>query len=194
MGPKIVIPIIVLGVVIPLAFMWAKKRFKEQAGNDSAAQLAPSARLTSNALRNLPSPPWRVVYEISPTLLSGVEHVLIGHSGIYGITTSLGPLPQPSTAEPDASTLGEQAVVRGDLDDALRGGGLSCDRLLHLHWTSPDTPQPVSVDVVPGTIAVDGHRLREYLAAQPSNRLTESQIDLGWQSVLVSIGRPDPLA
>ena len=41
---------------------------------------------------------------------------------------------------------------------------------------------------------VDGRRITEWTGGLPSGALTPAQVDLAWQTVVTSIGRPDPLA
>lgn len=191
MGPGIVIPLVVLAVVVPTALMWAKRNFKDTGESDRAVS-APATRLTSNALRDLPAPPWRVVYEIPDTRLGGVEHVLIGPPGIFAVTTSMEPLPEARTDSTDAQEMARAAVVRGDLDDALARCAMSTDRLVTIHWGVNDG-EAVSVEVVAGHTAVDGRNLTEWAASLGGTELTPAQVDLAWQTVSTAIGRPDPL-
>ena len=71
--------------------MWARRQFKQPGAVAGELSSAPAARLTSNALRALESPPWRVVYEIGHDRMDGVEHVLIGPAGIFAVVTSMDP-------------------------------------------------------------------------------------------------------
>ncbi len=125
MGPGIVIPVVLVVVIVPVAFVWARRTFKEGAGAAVEVVPPPSARLTSNALRELPTPPWRVVYEIAADKLGGVEHVAIGPAGIYAMQTSMDPLPAAPVGDPDPKAVGRAAVTRGALDDALRRCAMS---------------------------------------------------------------------
>lgn len=197
MGPGIVIPVLLVAVVVPVGLFWAKRRFKDGAGESDDAPAAPAARLTSNALRQLPAPPWRVVYEIHPDKLGGVEHVLIGPPGVFALVTSMEPMPAPSTGPADPHLVARAAIRRGALDDALRRCAMESDRLVTVHWGVETVPVPPSVDTMPGAIAVDGHQLAEWAASAPSHpearTLTQAQVDLAWQTVVTSIGRPDPL-
>src|SRR5262245_22925549 len=120
MGPGIVIPVVVIAVVVPIVFMWARRTFKEAGGETADEVTPPSGLLTSNALRRLPSPPWRVVHEIAAERLGGVEHVLIGPGGIFAVDTSMDPMPQPLDVAPDVHEVANAAIKRGALDDALR--------------------------------------------------------------------------
>lgn len=201
MGPGIIIPLVVVAVVVPTAFVAAKKYLKEgvATGADEPV-VAPSARLTSNALRELPTPMWRVVYEIAEDRLAGVGHVLIGPPGIFAVQTSMEPLPEPPAGPPDAHAVAAAAIARGGLDDALRRGAMTSDRLLTVHWGASPPGSPIAVESVPGAIAVDGRALHEW-ADQAVARVIESgepvsqaRTDLAWQTVTTAIGRPDPLA
>ncbi|NNE12396.1 MAG: hypothetical protein HKN41_09160 [Ilumatobacter sp.] len=195
MGPDIIIPVVVLAIIVPIGILWAKKSFKDGAQrgiDDDTGFVAPSDRLTSNALRDLESPPWRVVYEIAHDKLSGITHVLIGPAGVYAVTTSMDPLPEP-IAEPTPAEIGQAAIARGGVDDALGRCGMSSDHLLVVHWGVTDGG-PSSVDVMHGVIAVDGRQITNWAAELQNDHLTTAQVDLAWSTVLTSIGRPDPLA
>lgn len=192
MGADIIIPLVILAIVIPAAFWWARTRLKESPTSE-ADSLPPTGRLTSTALRELESPPWRVVYEIPEEKLGGIAHVLIGTPGVYAMQTNMDPLPAAVDGAPDPQTIGRSAIARGALDDALARCGLASDRLVVVHWGRTDADAP-SVDVVPGRTAVDGHRLTDWAASLGPDVLTGGQVDLAWQAVVTAIGRPDPLA
>lgn len=193
MGPGIVIPVVLVVVIVPVAFVWARRTFKEGAGAAVEVVPPPSARLTSNALRELPTPPWRVVYEIAADKLGGVEHVAIGPAGIYAMQTSMDPLPAAPVGDPDPKAVGRAAVTRGALDDALRRCAMSSTALVTVHWGVTPDAAPGSVAVVPGALAVQGRRVTEWAAALPGGGLSPAQVDLAWQTVVTAIGRPDPL-
>jgi hypothetical protein len=197
MGPGIIIPVLLVAIVVPVAFVWARRRFKEQTNIGGELPTAPAVRLTSNALRGLESPPWRVVYEIAPDRMNGVEHVIIGPAGVYAIETSMDPLPQP-IADADPHAVAAAAIVRGGLDDALGRYAMASDRLVRVHWGANAAGTPASVEWMPGVTAVDGRRVAEWAAAATTGRdgppLSPLQVDLAWQTVVTAIGRPDPLA
>ncbi len=94
MGPGIIIPVLLLAVVLPVGLVWARRRFKEPGSVAGELPSAPAMLLTSKALRTLESPPWRVVYEIAPDRMDGVEHVLIGPAGTFAVVTSMDPMPR----------------------------------------------------------------------------------------------------
>jgi hypothetical protein len=194
MGLEIIIPVVLLVIVVPVAFAWAKKNLKDATTGSSSAEAvrAPSARLTSNALRDLPTPPWRIVHEIAEERLGGVEHVLIGPAGVFAVQTSMDPLPDAPNEPATPNDIARSAIVRGALDDALRRCALESDELLVVHWGTP-SDAPVSVDTVPGAVAVNGRAVPAWAGARAEQRLTASQIDLAWQTVTTAIGRPDPL-
>ena len=196
MGPGIIIPIVLVAVVVPVGFVWARRRFKETGAPTGELSSAPAARLTSNALRTLESPPWRVVYEIAPDRMDGVEHVLIGPGGIFAVATSMDPMP-PRVVEPDPHAVAAAAIMRGGLDDALRRCAMTSDRLITIYWGANEAGSPISVDLLPGATAVDGRHLREWAATAAAGRdgprLSPSQVDLAWQTVVIAIGRPDPI-
>jgi hypothetical protein len=198
MGPGILIPVLLLAVIVPVGAMWAHRRFRSPGDRADEPVTAPAARLTSNALRALASPRWRVVYEIHHDRLGGVEHVLIGPPGIFALVTSMDPMPAEPDGDPDAHAVAEAAILRGALDDALRRCAMTGDRLVTVHWginTAGDTP--TSVDLLPGATAVDGRQIENWaaaLATRPDGTsLTQAQVDLAWQTVVTAIGRPDPL-
>ena len=70
MGPGILIPVLLVAVVVPIGVTWAHRRFKSPGEREDEPASAPAARLTSNALRALPAPPWRVVYEITRRMIT----------------------------------------------------------------------------------------------------------------------------
>lgn len=193
MGLDIIIPLGIVAVLVPAALMWAKKTFKDNLGRDhDDAFVPPSDRLTSNALRELESPPWRVIYEIAPDRLTGVGHVLIGPAGVFALRTTMDPLPHAPAGDADAPEVARAAITRGGLDDALRRCAMSSDRLVMVHWGVNDTAE-IKVDLMPGVIAVDGRSLATWAATAGPEALTPAQVDLAWQTVVTSIGRPDPL-
>ena len=192
MGSNIVIPVIVIAVIVPTVLLWAKHRLRDSVGDDDELPVAPSDRFTSNALRELDSPPWRVVYEIGDGRLGGIAHVLIGPSGIFALRTTMDPLPAPPTDDADARTVSEAAVARAELDDALRRCAMSSDRLVTVHWGANEGAE-IAVEMTPGHTAVDGRSLGDWAAGSGPETLSPAQIDLAWQSVVTAIGRPDPL-
>lgn len=194
MGLDIIIPVVLIVVIVPTAAIWAKKKFKDGARGDvDEPVVAPSDRLTSGALRDLASPPWRVVYEIAPGKLNGIGHVLIGPAGAFAVQTSMEPLPIAPGDDVDAKTIGQAAIARGGVDDALRRCAMSSDRLVVVHWGVNDD-DTLSIEPMPGVTAVDGRRLGEWANGLGADALAPAQVDLAWQTVVTAIGRPDPLA
>lgn len=192
MGPGIFIPLLLISIGVPVALAWAKKNLKEAAANSRDDPVtAPAARLTSNALRELSTPPWRVIYEIANDKLGGIEHVMLGPAGVFAIQTSMETLPESAAADPDPHTVAQAAIIRGSLDDALGRCAMSSDRLVRVHWGAGASG---SADLMPGLTAVDGRSLIEWTEKLPDRGLSPAQVDLAWQTVLTSIGRPDPLA
>ena len=193
MGLDIIIPVVVISVLVPGAVVWAKKTFRDNIGRDSDdGFVAPSDRLTSNALRELGSPPWRVIYEVAHDKLGGIGHVLIGPPGVFALRTTMDPLPHTPTTDADASAIAGAAIARGGVDDALRRCAMSSDRLVMVHWGVNDSAE-LKVDLMPGVTAVDGRSLAAWAATAGPEALTPAQIDLAWQTVVTAIGRPDPL-
>jgi hypothetical protein len=198
MGPGIIIPVVVLSIVLPAVLTVARRRFKHVTagiGSDRGPATDPSVRLTSDALRTLATPPWRVVHEIAPARLGGIDHVVIGPPGVFALTTTLDPLPPQSTTEAaDPSAVAEAAILRGELDDALRRCAMTSDRLVVVHWAAPTAGDPESVEPLPRVVAVQGRSLHSWLEGLDGVRLSPAQVDLAWQTVVTAIGRPDPLA
>jgi len=193
MGPDILIPVVVLAVAVPAVAIWAKHRFKHQAGDhDDDLPIAPAERFTSNALREMQSPPWRVVFEIGADKLGGIGHVLIGPPGVFGLRTTMDPLPATRAEDADARAIGEAAVARAELDDALRRCAMSSDRLVTVHWGANEGSE-IAIDLVTGHTAVDGRSLGTWAAGVGPDALSPAQVDLAWQSVVTALGRPDPL-
>jgi hypothetical protein len=194
MGPAIIIPVIILVVVVPVAFKWARETFKSSSGGlDDGMVQAPGSRLTSAALRELSVPTWRVVYEVAEGKLGEVEHVLIGPPGVFAIQTSMDELTERPAEEPDAHAIAEAAIARSDLDDALGRCAMASDRLVRVHWGATADGAPAAVDVFPGLTSVGGRSLGEWANGLPG-ALSAAQVDLAWQTVTTAIGRPDPLA
>ncbi len=191
MGPRIIIPLVLLAIVLPLGFVWAR-RLKTPVDLTQVEAPAPAARLTSTALRSLPSPPWRVVHEIGTDRLGGVAHVLIGPAGVFALQTSMDTLPGAGVPQPEAQQVARAAIVRGALDDALRRCAMTSDRLVTVFWGAGATS--TSVELLPGSTGVDGRAIAAWTESLPSAALTAAQVDLAWQTVVTAIGRPDPLA
>jgi hypothetical protein len=196
MGPGIIIPVLLLAVVLPVGFLWARRRFKEPGSVAGELPSAPAILLTSKALRTLESPPWRVVYEIGHDRMDGVEHVLVGPAGIFAVVTSMDPMPR-AVADPDPHAVAAAAIKRGGLDDALRRCAMTSDRLVTIHWGANAGAAPLGIELLPGVTAVDGRRVGEWADGATAGRdgpaLSPAQVDLAWQTVVTAIGRPDPL-
>jgi hypothetical protein len=194
MGPGIIIPLVVIAIVVPVGLTWAKHHFKD-GGDEARTTSDPSVRLTSTALRGLDMRPWRVVYEVAADRLDGIDHVVIGPAGIFAIVTSMEPIPDEPTIGPSARDVSAAAIRLGAVDDALTRCAMSSDALVTVHWGAPDrdVAAPPSMTLLPGSVAVDGRRLDEWLAGLSGSRLTPAQVDLAWQTLVVAIGRPDPL-
>lgn len=193
MGPGIIIPLVVIALIVPIAMRWAKRTLKEGAGRGTDDVAMPSARLTSNALRELHAPPWRVVYEIADERLGEVGHVVIGPAGIFALRTTMDPVPDPTEGDPSPHAVAAAAIARGDLDDALRRCAMSSDLLVSVHWGAPRSDGLTEIAPVPGEIAIDGRSLTTWFE-QRDGSMSPAQVDLAWQTVTVALGRPDPLA
>jgi hypothetical protein len=195
----IVIPLVVLAVVIVAGYIWYRR---------SMARLRPDetkpisgVRLTAEALHR-ESPPWRVVYEIGGTL-GGVDHVIIGPAGIIAITTVVADRPSPERLREttgDAQLVSEAAVARGPVDEIARPSGVACRLSAKVFWGTPDPARPAHDEAAFGSHLVEGQRIHEWLtsivdlrAERDEPLLESSQVDLAWQSIVMGIGRPNPL-
>ena len=192
MSLSIIIPLIVLVVLVGGGFA-VYRRYIASMQVDSDARQVSGARLTSERLQQLPSPPWRFVLEISEDRLGGIDHVIIGPSGVIAVSTLMTDRPaQPGT--PDPTQLAMAAMMRAPVDELAANVGLSCKTLAKVFWGAQQPEQPAALDAGLGTVAVEGQRLQDWLLTLPPGPLTPAQIDLAWQAILTGIGRPDPLA
>lgn len=190
-GPGIIIPLVALAVIVPGAYLLFK-RYTASLSVDDSARVVSGAGLTSRALHRIPQPPWRVVYEIPPQALGGIDHVLIGPGGIFAVTTEVSPLPGGPVDHDPKDLMVQAAIARSALDDALGRCAMGSDARVAVHWGRTESDE-VDAELAPGALAVAGQRLDVWLASLPGDRLTGSQVDLAWQTVVTAIGRPDPL-
>lgn len=196
----IVIPLVVLPVVIVAGYIWYRRSMARMRPDD--AKPISGVRLTAEALHR-ESPPWRVVYEIGGAL-GGVDHVIIGPAGVIAITTVVADRPPSARlleASGEAQLVSEAAVARGPVDEIARPSGISCRLSAKVFWGAPDPSRPAYDDVAYGSQLVEGQRIHEWLAAindpaieRDDALLDPAQIDLAWQSIVMGIGRPNPLA
>jgi hypothetical protein len=191
-GPGIIIPIVAVVILVPAGLILFK-RYLNSIKPDAESATPSGARLTAAALHRLPSPPFRVVYEVAHDSLGGIDHVLIGPAGILAITTSLSTMPAPTTERPTPETIARGAIARGDLDDLLRRCALESTGHVTVHWGRADDTDAAVVEIAHGSIAVSGHRIDDWFESLPATGLSPAQVDLAWQTVVTGIGRPDPL-
>jgi hypothetical protein len=145
-------------------------------------------------MRNVASPPWRVVFEVGRAALGEIDHVLIGPGGIYAIRSTMSEPPDAAEGIDAARLTAERAVARTGLDEILQRGAMSSTAHVTLSW-APATPgDPIQRMVAHAALVVSGWRVAEWIATLPPDAMTQSQVDLAWQTVLAGIGRPDPLA
>lgn len=177
-------------------YSWYRKKMADMDPSDGERSL-PGARLTSERLRSMPNPPWRVVVEIGEKSLGSIDHVVIGPAGPIAIETIMADRPslEATQAQNNAAQLMANAAInRGDLDDITSSVGVPCRLLAKVYWGTPVPDEPAGVNVTEGLVAVEGQRLAHWLMTLPPGSLTPAQIDQVWQAVLTGIGRPDPLA
>jgi hypothetical protein len=194
-GPGIIVPLVVLIVVMPLGLL-AFRRWLASTGDRGAVREVSASRLTSDALRRTLPAGWRLVPEIAPSALGGIDHVLVGPPGVYAITTTMSPVPPPIDGPAPAAAVAAAAIARTGLDDVLRRGGAPASTAhVEVHW-GPAGEQPAWHDRGHGAVAVDGRRLDEWVASLDAggpSALAAAQVDLAWRAVTTGIGRPDPL-
>ncbi len=192
-GSGIIVPIVVLAVVVPALFALFRRKLRSMGPGDAAP--VSGSPLTSGALHRGAPSGWRFVYEVSGEL-GDVDQVAIGPGGIYALETVLTPMPELPSGSPDTSVpagaIAVAAIARLKLDEVLQRCAMSSDALVRVHWARDDGG-PACVELGHGSVAVCGHRLVEWLAALPPDRLSTAQVDLAWQTVTTGIGRPDPL-
>ena len=193
----IVIPLVVLPVVLIGAYVWYRRSMT--ALQPDEAKPVSGVRLTAEALHRLDSPPWRIVYEIGGAL-GGVDHVIIGPPGVIAITTIVADRPKAErllAAAGEAQLTAEAAIERGPADELVRPAGVTCRLSARVFWGASDPDRPAFEEVAHGNHLVEGQRLTDWLtaldgpAAEPP--LTQPQIDLAWQAIVMGIGRPDPI-
>lgn len=192
-GPSIIVPIVAVVIIVVAGFVLFK-RYLNSIKPDTDAGIPSGARLTAAALHRLPTPPWRVVYEVANDSLGGIDHVLIGPAGIFAITTSLAKMPSPSPQPPSAETVARGAIARGELDDILRRCAMESTGHVAVYWGRVDDADAAVVEIAHGSIAVSGHLIDDWFESLPTTGLAPSQADQAWQTVVTGIGRPDPLS
>lgn len=197
MSVGIIVPLIVLPILIVGAYVWYRRSIADMRPDE--AKPISGLRLTAEALHRAPAPPWRVVYEVGGAL-GDVDHVIVGPPGVVAITTVVGDRPDPAQLRDvsgDAILVSEAAVARGPLDELLRAASASCDLWARVHWGTPDPGRPAADDLVHGSVLVEGQRIDDWLAgmvADTAAPLDAARIDAIWRTVVIGIGRPDPLS
>lgn len=197
MSVDIIVPLIVLPILLVGAYVWYRRSITGMQPDE--AKPVSGVRLTAEALHRVPSPPWRVVYEIGDAL-GDVDHVVVGPPGVVAITTVVADRPDPAQlrgASGEAMLVSEAAIIRGPLDELLRAIAARCDRWARVHWGAPDPGRAAADDLVHGSVLVEGQRIDEWLAAmvtEAETPLDAARVDEIWRTVVIGIGRPDPLS
>ncbi len=192
MNLDIVIPVVLIIAVMILLWRWYRSKMDDMKPAGETRPI-PGARLTSERLHHLSSPPWRVVFEVG-SHLGDVDHVVIGPTGVIAIQTVMTDRPDhDGIASHDPGRVASAAITRGDVDDITRRVGVPCSLLATVHWGTPLPDRPAADPVATGHVAVEGRRLEQWLIDRPPGPLTSEQVDRVWRSILVAIGRPDPL-
>ena len=191
MTAGIIVPLIVIPLAAIAAWVWYRRKMNAMRPDDSTREV-PGVRLTSETLRRLINPPWRVVYEIRPTQLEGADHIVIGPSGIIALTTVVADRPD-GTGDRVSALVASTALVRAAVDGLTTSSGVRCERVVKVYWGTPQPGTPPAREGVNGAIDVEGQRLEAWLHSLPPGPLVASQVDSAWRAVVVGIGRPDPL-
>jgi hypothetical protein len=193
----IIAPLIILPIALLGAYLWYRRSIADM--RPVEAKPVSGLRLTAEALHRLPSPPWRVVYEIGGAL-GDIDHVVVGPPGVTAITTLVADRPDPDvlrTARGDAVLVSEAAIARGPLDELLRPVGSSCTRSARVYWGLTDPRRPAADDLVHASQLVEGQRIDEWLSTLSQqvgqDTLDQVTIDMVWRTITMGIGRPDPL-
>lgn len=192
----IIIPLVVLPIIIIGASLWYRRSMADMKPTDHKP--LSGVRLTAEALHRSPSPPWRAVYEIGGAL-GDVDHVIVGPPGAIAITTLVADRPEPSLllgARSDAQLVSEAALARQPIDELLRVAGSSCTLSAKVYWGTPTPRRPAADDLVHGSQLVEGQRLDEWLTGLiegTATQLDPSRVDAVWRTIVMGIGRPDPL-
>lgn len=192
----IIIPLVVLPIVVIAAYLWYRRSMADMKPTDPKP--LSGVRLTAEALHRSPSPTWRAVYEIGGAL-GDVDHVIVGPPGAIAITTLVADRPEPSLlpgARSGARLVSEAAIARGPIDELLRAVGASCSLSARVYWGTPSPGRPAADEVVHGSQLVEGQRLDEWLTGLIEGTaapLDQARIDAVWRTIVMGIGRPDPL-
>lgn len=192
----IIIPLIVLPVVLIGAVAWYRRSMADL--RPEKAKPVSGVRLTAEMLHRLGSPPWRIVYEIGPAL-GGVDHVIVGPPGVIAVSTTAAdrpPVQRLLDTAGNAQLMADAAIARGPVDELARPAGVACQLSARVYWGAPDNSRPAFEEVASGLHLVEGQRLAEWLDALRSAAAPDLQpthVDLAWQSIVMGIGRPNPL-
>jgi hypothetical protein len=191
----IIVPLILLPIIIVGVFAWYRRSMA--ALGTVEVKPVSGLRLTAEALHRAGSP-WRVVYEVGGAL-GEIDHVVVGPAGVTAITTVVADRPDPEllrSARSEAILVSEAAIARGPLDELLRAATASCDHWARVYWGTPDPNRPSAEGLVHGSVLVEGQRIDEWLSSlvdHASAPLDAQRIDAIWRTVVIGIGRPDPL-
>ncbi len=189
---SVLIPLVVATLALVLFYVWYRRKLADMKP-DADARSLPGARLTAERLRQLASPPWRVVYEINDRHLGAVDHVVVGPTGVVAIETLMLDRPEIAEDSGDPQLIATAAIERGDVDDITRAVGVPCHVLAKVYWGTTQPDRPAAIEVTNGLVAIDGHRLVDWLIGLPPGPLSATQVDQVWQAVTTGVGRPDPL-
>ena len=187
----ILIPLVVLPVVLLVAYVWYRRKMAALRADPETRPIS-GARLTSEALRRLPQPPWRMVIEIAPPSLEGIDHVAIGPGGVVPIITVVADRPTSDVAR-DPMSIASTSIARSVVDAAIAHVAVATIPPVKVYWGAPHPEVPAARTTGDGVTEIEGQRLEQWLDTLPGDALTPTQIDACWRAIVTAIGRPDPL-
>ena len=189
---SVLIPLVVLTCALVLFYTWYRRKISDMKP-DADSRSLPGARLTAERLRLLATPPWRVVFEIGDRHLGAIDHVVVGPTGVIAIETLMLDRPPIDEDGGNPQLIATAAIERGGVDDLTRTIGVPCNVLAKVYWGAPQPDLPAAIEVTTGLVAIDGHRLIDWLIGLPPGPLSPTQVDQVWHVVTTGVGRPDPL-
>lgn len=191
----IVVPLIVLPIALFVVWRWYQRTYRRPTPDGERS--VSGVRLTSETLRRLDSPPWRVVHEIGDAL-ADIDHIVIARAGIIAIRTRVSDRPtieQLTESHTMAALVADSAMARSTVDELLRDVGASCVQLARVYWGRSDPHRHGAEQSIHATTLVEGQRLIEWLDdwnMHAPSALDPATIDRAWRAVVTGIGRPDP--
>lgn len=195
MSVGIVVPLIVLPIALVVIWRWYQRTYRRTT-TDGERSIS-GVRLTSEALRRLEPPSWRVVHEIGKALTE-VDHIVVARAGVVAIRTTVSDRPtfeQLTESQTMASLVADSAITRSTVDELLREIDAHCVLLARVYWGRADPHRHGAENTIHATVFVEGQRLIEWLDDWNTHApavLDPATIDRTWRALVTGIGRPDP--